>query len=66
MNIVVCIKAVSQQFDSLRISDGGGGLALEGKSWVMNESDEHALEQGLLYMRPNKYAHDASFDVQIT
>jgi electron transfer flavoprotein beta subunit len=48
VNIVVCIKAVSRQFDSLRISDGGRGLALEGKSWVMNESDEHALEQALL------------------
>ncbi len=51
MNIVVCIKAVSQQIDNLRISDAGRGLAVEGKSWVMNESDEHALEQALRIKR---------------
>jgi electron transfer flavoprotein beta subunit len=51
VDIVVCIKAVSQQFDSLRISDGGRGLAVAGKSWVMNESDEHALEQALRIKR---------------
>jgi electron transfer flavoprotein beta subunit len=51
VNIVVCIKAVSQQIDNLRISDGGSGLAVEGKSWVMNESDEHALEQALRIKR---------------
>jgi len=51
VNIVVCIKAVSQQIDSPRISNGGSGLAIEGKSWVMNESDEHALEQALRIKR---------------
>lgn len=51
MNIVVCIKAVSQQVDNPLISDGGRGLAVEGKSWVMNESDEHALEQALRIKR---------------
>ena len=51
MNIVVCIKAVSQQIDSPRICDGGRGLAVDHKSWVMNESDEHALEQALRIKR---------------
>lgn len=51
MNIVVCIKAISQQIDRPRICDGGGNLAVDRKSWVMNESDEHALEQALRIKR---------------
>jgi electron transfer flavoprotein beta subunit len=47
VNIIVCIKALSQPIETPRISDGGKGLAVDGKSWAMNESDEHALEQAL-------------------
>jgi electron transfer flavoprotein beta subunit len=51
MKIVVCIKAVTQQINTPRINVGGSGFVVDGKSWVMNESDEHALEKALRLKR---------------
>ena len=56
MNIVVCIKAVTQQMAAPRISADGKGLTVDGQSWVMNESDEHALEYALRIKRTQRAA----------
>lgn len=48
MNIIVCVKAVPAHAENPSIVDGGFKIRVESKSLVMNESDEHALEQALL------------------
>ena len=48
MNLVVCLKAVPAQAENPSIVDAGLNVRFESKSFVLNESDEHALEQALI------------------
>src|SRR4051812_6894416 len=48
MNIVVCLKAVPAQAENPSIIDSGLNVYVESKSYVVNESDEYALEQALV------------------
>jgi electron transfer flavoprotein beta subunit len=48
MNIVVVVRQVPDLIEPLEISDSGTALDLESASYIVNESDDHALEQGIL------------------
>ncbi|RJP55984.1 MAG: electron transfer flavoprotein subunit beta/FixA family protein [Anaerolineaceae bacterium] len=48
MNIVVLIKLVPDLVEELTIDSGGAGLDLTFARWIINEFDDHALEQGIL------------------
>ena len=47
MNIVVCVKAVPSHAENPAITHDGFNLEVQSPSFVMNESDEYALEQAL-------------------
>ncbi|MEE9582245.1 MAG: electron transfer flavoprotein subunit beta/FixA family protein, partial [Acidimicrobiia bacterium] len=48
MNIVVPIKLVPDLVEELEIDDGGAALDTTWLRLVLNEVDEHAVEQALL------------------
>jgi len=48
MNIVVVIRQVPDLIEPLEIAPSGDALDLEAASFILNESDDHALEQALL------------------
>ena len=48
MNIVVLIKLVPDLVDELTIDASGAALDLTFARWIINEFDDHALEQGIL------------------
>jgi electron transfer flavoprotein beta subunit len=48
MNIIVLVKLVPDLVDELTIDPGGAGLDLTFARWIINELDDHALEQGVL------------------
>lgn len=48
MNIVVLIKLVPDLVEELTIAPGGAALDLTFARWIINEFDDHALEQGIL------------------
>lgn len=48
MNIVVCLKAVPTSTKNPTIVGDGYNIQFESYSFIMNESDEYALEQALL------------------
>ncbi len=48
MNIVVVIRQVPDLIEPLEISDSGTAIDLGAASFIVNESDDHALEQALL------------------
>jgi electron transfer flavoprotein beta subunit len=59
MNIVVCCKMVPDLVEELEVDAEGTGLDRSALRQVLNEFDEHALEQGLLL----KEAHGATLTV---
>ncbi len=48
MNIVVVMRQVPDLIEPLEIDDSGRALDLEDASFLVNESDDHALEQAIL------------------
>ncbi|MBN2294777.1 MAG: hypothetical protein JXM70_20275 [Pirellulales bacterium] len=48
MKIVVVLRQVPDLIEPLEIADSGTALDLDGASFLLNESDDHALEQALL------------------
>ena len=48
MNIVVLVKLVPDLVEELTIDAGGAALDLTFARWIINEFDDHALEQGIL------------------
>ena len=48
MNIVVVLRQVPDLIEPLEVADSGSELDLDMASFIVNESDEHALEQALL------------------
>jgi len=48
MNIVVVVRQVPDLIEPLEIDSSGAALDLSSASFVVNESDDHALEQGIL------------------
>ncbi|MDR9452078.1 MAG: electron transfer flavoprotein subunit beta/FixA family protein, partial [Acidimicrobiia bacterium] len=48
MNIVVPVKLVPDLVEDLEIDDAGTGLDTSWLRLILNEVDEHALEQALL------------------
>ncbi|MCQ3938322.1 MAG: electron transfer flavoprotein subunit beta/FixA family protein [Chloroflexi bacterium] len=53
MNIVVLIKLVPDLVEELTIDSSGAGLDLTFARWIINEFDDHALEQGILLKEKN-------------
>lgn len=53
MNIVVLIKLVPDLVEELTIDSGGASLDLTFARWIINEFDDHALEQGILLKEKN-------------
>jgi len=48
MNIVVVVRQVPDLIEPLEIVSSGDALDLDAASFILNESDDHALEQALL------------------
>ena len=48
MKIAVVVRQVPDLIEPLEIADSGAALDLDGASFLVNESDDHALEQALL------------------
>ena len=48
MNIVVLVKLVPDLVEELTIDSSGAALDLTFARWIINEFDDHALEQGIL------------------
>ncbi|MBN1396214.1 MAG: hypothetical protein JW959_14420 [Pirellulales bacterium] len=48
MNIVVVVRQVPDLIEPLEIASSGDALDLDAASFIINESDDHALEQALL------------------
>lgn len=48
MNILVLVKLVPDLVDELTIDASGAALDLTFARWIVNEFDDHALEQGIL------------------
>lgn len=48
MNLVVVIRQVPDLIEPLQIADSQKALDLDGATFIVNESDDHALEQALL------------------
>ncbi len=48
MNLVVVIRQVPDLIEPLEIADSQKALDLDGATFIINESDDHALEQALL------------------
>jgi electron transfer flavoprotein beta subunit len=48
MKIAVVVRQVPDLIEPLEVADSGSNLNLEGATFIVNESDEHALEQALL------------------
>jgi electron transfer flavoprotein beta subunit len=48
MNIIVLAKLVPDLVDELTIDPGGAALDLTFARWIINEFDDHAIEQGIL------------------
>jgi electron transfer flavoprotein beta subunit len=48
MNIVVLVKLVPDLVEELIIDPGGAALDLTFARWIINEFDDHAIEQGIL------------------
>jgi electron transfer flavoprotein beta subunit len=48
MNIIVLTKLVPDLVEELAIDAGGAALDLAFARWIINEFDDHALEQGIL------------------
>ncbi len=48
MNIVILAKLVPDLVDELSIDPGGAALDLTFARWIINELDDHAIEQGIL------------------
>lgn len=48
MNIVVLVKLVPDLVEELTIDAGGASLDLTFARWIINEFDDHAVEQGIL------------------
>ncbi len=48
MNIVVVVRQVPDLIEPLDVAASGDALDLSGASFILNESDDHALEQALL------------------
>jgi len=48
MKIAVVLRQVPDLIEPLEIADSGGELDLDGASFVVNESDDHAVEQAIL------------------
>ena len=59
MNIVVVMRQVPDLIEPLEIDASGAALDLGAASFIVNESDDHALEQAILL----KEAHGASVTV---
>lgn len=53
MNIVVLIKLVPDLVEELTIDSSGAALDLTFARWIVNEFDDHALEQGILLKEKN-------------
>ncbi|NOH01529.1 MAG: hypothetical protein HND47_05925 [Chloroflexi bacterium] len=53
MNIVVLVKLVPDLVEELTIDPGGAALDLTFARWIINEFDDHALEQGILLKEKN-------------
>ena len=47
MNIIVCVKAVPSHAENPCITNDGFNVEVQSPSYIMNESDEYALEQAL-------------------
>lgn len=48
MNIAVVVRQVPDLIEPLEIDPSGGAIDLDAASFILNESDDHALEQSLL------------------
>lgn len=48
MNIIVLAKLVPDLVEELTIDDSGAALDLTFARWIINEFDDHAIEQGIL------------------
>ena len=48
MNIVVVMRQVPDLIEPLEVADSGDMLDLDGAAFLVNETDDHALEQALL------------------
>jgi len=48
MKIAVVIRQVPDLIEPLEIADSGAALDLDGATFIVNETDDHALEQALL------------------
>ncbi len=48
MNVVVIVRQVPDLIEPLEIDDSGAALDLSSASFLVNESDDHALEQAIL------------------
>jgi electron transfer flavoprotein beta subunit len=48
MNIIVLAKLVPDLVEELTIDDSGAALDLTFARWIINELDDHAIEQGIL------------------
>ena len=48
MNIAVVVRQVPDLIEPLEIDDSGTALDLDGAAFLVNEMDDHAVEQGLL------------------
>lgn len=48
MNILVVLRQLPDLIEPLEIGDGGSSIDFEDAPFLLNEYDEHALEQGLL------------------
>jgi electron transfer flavoprotein beta subunit len=48
MNIIVLAKLVPDLVDELTIDPGGAALDMTFARWIINEFDDHAIEQGIL------------------
>jgi electron transfer flavoprotein beta subunit len=59
MNIVVVVRQVPDLIEPLEVAPSGDALDLAAASFILNESDDHALEQALLL----KEAHGGSVTV---